>query len=77
VVDDLESDDALQDDTLSLFHCVAHTFNATPCVKIIENRLGKAFLKQQQPIFVGPPQGPGPIPTPTPPPAGPSREAPR
>jgi Serine dehydrogenase proteinase len=71
-VDDLEKDNDLQNDTLSLFHCVAHTFNATPCVKIIENHLGKAFLKQQQPIFLGPQQGPGPMPMPPRPPPGPA-----
>jgi hypothetical protein len=63
VVNDLESDNALQDDTLSVFHATAHTFNATPCVKIIENHLGKAYIKQQQ-IFAMPQQAPGPLPMP-------------
>jgi hypothetical protein len=46
VVDDLEADQGLQDDLLSVFHATSHTFNAAPAAKIIENHLGKAFVKQ-------------------------------
>jgi hypothetical protein len=74
-VDDLESDQGLQDDLLSLFHATTHTFNASPITaKIIENHLGKAFIKSaRQPmpqIVVGGPTPPG-IPQPQPPPQGP------
>jgi hypothetical protein len=42
----LEDDPTLQDLVLSVFHCVTQTFDATPAVKIIENHLGFAFIKQ-------------------------------
>ncbi len=51
-IDDLEADQNLQDAVLSVFHATSHTFNGTPCVKIIENHLGKTFAKQQQQAFV-------------------------
>jgi hypothetical protein len=63
VIDDLESDQSLQDAVLSVFHATTHTFSAAPATKIIENHLGKAFVKQQQQqvIVLGqggrPPQG--------------------
>jgi len=68
-IEDLESDQTLQDAVLSVFHSTTHTFNASPAVKIVENHLGKAFIKQQtvQPIMMAPPT---PIfPQPPPPPA--------
>ncbi len=59
----LEGDQAFQDLALSVFHATTHTFGATPCVKIIENHEGKAFVKLQQaiqvPMMVAP-QGPQP-----------------
>jgi hypothetical protein len=66
-IDDLESDQRLQDSVLSVFHAASHTFSATPVVKIIENHLGKAFVKSQAvqqilmpggPAFPQPPQLP-------------------
>lgn len=66
-IEDLEADQRLQDSVLSAFHAASHTFLATPAVKIIENHLGKAFIKsmsvQQQiavpgPMFPKPPQPP-------------------
>lgn len=48
VVEDLESDPVLQDKLLSLFHATTHTFSATAAVKLIENHLGKAFIKSQR-----------------------------
>jgi len=42
----LEDDERLQDLVLSVFHAASHTFNGTPAVKLIENHLGKAFIKQ-------------------------------
>ena len=42
----LEEDEGLQDLSLSVFHAIAHTFNGTPAVKIVENQNGGAFIKQ-------------------------------
>lgn len=62
-IEDLEADQQLQDAVLSVFHAAAHTFSG-PAVKIIENHVGKAFIKtvQQQiamgPVFPQPPQLP-------------------
>jgi hypothetical protein len=44
----LEKDQSLQDLVLSVFHATTHTFNVTGAVKILENHLGKAFIKQAQ-----------------------------
>jgi hypothetical protein len=71
VVDDLESDQGLQEDTLSVFHATSHTFNATPCVKIIENHLGKAFLKSAHQQVIVQPQQPGDLRIPPQVPPGP------
>jgi hypothetical protein len=66
-VEDLEVDQELQDLVLSVFHAASHTFGGTPAVKIIENHLGKAFIKSQvqqqvtvapQHVFPQPPQMP-------------------
>lgn len=46
IIEDLESDQTFQDLVLSVFHATTHTFSGTPTVKIIENQLGKAFVKQ-------------------------------
>lgn len=46
LIDHLEDDQAAQDGFLSVFHATTHTFSATAAVKIIENQLGKAFIKQ-------------------------------
>lgn len=48
----LESDQALQDAVLSVHHATAHTFTQTASVKIIENHLGKAWVKIVQEILV-------------------------
>lgn len=68
----LEDNQDEQDIFLSIFHATTHTFNGTSAVKIMENHMGKAFVKQQQVIQVpfpipGPPPGP-PIAVPSPPP---------
>lgn len=42
----LEEKQEEQDAFLSVFHATMHTFNGTAAVKIIENHLGKAYLKQ-------------------------------
>jgi ClpP class serine protease len=44
-IEDLEADDNLQDLVLSIFHATTLTFSRTPAVKIIENHIGKAFIK--------------------------------
>ena len=49
----LEKDEVLQDLSLSVFHAATHAFGATPAVKIVENHLGRAFIKYS------PPAGPG------------------
>lgn len=46
VIERLENDQTAQDLFLSVFHATTHTFSVTPAVKIIENQLGKAFIKQ-------------------------------
>lgn len=49
-VTDLESDQALQDHVLSVFHATSVTFEMTPCIKICENHLGKGlFTAVRQP----------------------------
>jgi hypothetical protein len=45
IIDDLEGTQVFQDDVLSIFHATMHTFNGTPAVKIIENHLGRAYIK--------------------------------
>ncbi len=52
VIDDLEADQNLQDRVLSAFHAMSHTLSGTAAVKIIENHLGKAFVKQQQTVVI-------------------------
>ena len=44
-ISNLEREDTLQDLSLSVFHAATHTFSATPVVKIVENHLGRAFIK--------------------------------
>ena len=46
----LEDDQELQDKVLSVFHATLVTFDVTPCIKIIENHLGKGsyVIIQQQ-----------------------------
>lgn len=57
---DLESDAQIQDDVLSIFHAVNHTFTGTGAVKIIENHKGNAFVNQiQRAMLVPGPKPPG------------------
>lgn len=60
IVESLEADPQLQDLVLSVFHSVSHTFQGTPAVKLIENHLGRAFVKLEQRFI--PVQLPGPQP---------------
>lgn len=56
----LEEDQALQDAVLSVHHACSHTFSGTGAVKLIENHLGKSFVKvRQQVITVQPASDPG------------------
>jgi hypothetical protein len=55
VILDLEMDQKHQDLVLSVFHATTHTFSGTTAVKIIENHLGKAFIKMLRPVMVRPP----------------------
>jgi hypothetical protein len=55
-VDFLESNQEIQDAMLSAFHATTHTFTGTPAVKIIENHLGKAFVRMTQQVLVQMPQ---------------------
>ena len=48
----LEADQDAQGLILSVFHATSHTFNLTGAVKIIENHLGKAYLKMLQEVIV-------------------------
>lgn len=59
VIDDLETDQGLQDAVLSVFHAATHTFAAVPAVKIIENHKAKAFVKVQQQQMMVIPARPG------------------
>lgn len=84
----LEEDQDLQDLVLSVFHATMHVFSAIPNVaKIIENDLGRAFIKRTQAVQMmplgfaplqpvplsPPPQAPGPKGAPPAPPAAPSQ----
>ncbi len=58
-VEDLEANQTLQDNVLSVFHVTSHVFSGTACAKIVENHHGKAFIKtgqQQQQIIQIPQQ---------------------
>ncbi len=44
-ITDLEEDQLFQDLSLSVHHATIHTFGMTPAAKIIENHLGKAYMK--------------------------------
>lgn len=61
-IEDLEKDQTLQDLVLSVFHATTHTFSATAAVKVIENQLGRAFVKSQfvhqMQAQLAPPAGP-------------------
>lgn len=70
VVEDLESDQKLQDAVLSVHHATMHTLQGA-AVKIVENQLGRAYVKIAQQIVVQMPMpaAPAPVP-PTPSPGG-------
>ena len=55
----LENDEDLQDLALSVFHATTHTFSGSSATKIVENHLGRAFIKHfvPQPPPGNPPAG--------------------
>lgn len=55
IVTDLEADQALQDATLSVLHAVLHTFIGATAVKIVENQLGRRYVKHSGGQIVVPP----------------------
>lgn len=63
VIDALEDDHDFQERVLSVFHATMHTFSATPAVKIIENHLGRAFVKMQGQILLERPSPQKPTPS--------------
>ncbi len=58
-IQNLEKDQEAQDLFLSVLHAATHTFSGTGAVKIIENHLGKAFVKIQS-VVVSAQPSPGP-----------------
>jgi hypothetical protein len=77
-ITDLEADQELQDIVLSIFHATTLTFDHTGAVKLVENHMGKAFIKSMQtPMMQGPPMmlPPGMLPPGTIPPGFPLRQA--
>ncbi len=78
VVADLEHDQTMQDLVLSAYHATTQAFDATLAVKIIENHMGRAFVKMQRtlniPVQMMPPMMPvpgGAVPMPAPGPVSP------
>jgi len=63
-IEDLEADKILQDLVLSVFHATSHTFSSTAATKIIENHIGRAFVKMVTIRVAGPkpPQQPQIVP---------------
>lgn len=51
-IQDIESDQELQDRVLSVHHIYTHTLNSTAAFKIIENNLGIAYIQQAQQVLV-------------------------
>lgn len=49
VIENLEEDQEFQELVLSIFHATTHTLSITPAVKIIENHLGKSFIRSYEP----------------------------
>lgn len=57
-IQNLEDDDRLQDLVLTVHHSYTHTFGGTGAIKIIENNLGRSWLKLMPMQFIpGPVQG--------------------
>lgn len=65
-VENLESDQKLQEAVLSVHHSLIHTLSSTPAFKIIENHNGVAFIQVAQQVLVQAPMQQLPIPGPSP-----------
>ncbi len=44
-IESLEADPGMQDDLLTVHHCFMHTLSIATCLKITENHLGRALIK--------------------------------
>lgn len=55
----LETDQKLQDLVLTVHHCYMHTLANTLAFKIVENQLGRAMVRIQQPQLVATPRASG------------------
>lgn len=64
VVDPLEADQTFQDLVLTVYHACSHVFSASPAVKIVENHLGRAYVRQQQQMVMQFPAQAVPAPAP-------------
>lgn len=62
-IDFIESNQKAQDLFLSVFHAATHTFDGTGTVKIIENHLGKVYIKRAYPVTVDSTRPAGPAST--------------
>jgi hypothetical protein len=58
-ITDLEEDQALQEAVLSVHHAAMHTVGSLPVAKLIENHMGRAFIRQA-PIVIQPGKHAGP-----------------
>jgi hypothetical protein len=58
---DLEDDQELQDLALSVFHAATITHSSTAVIKIIENHLGRCYLKQDRSLLVQQPGASNPL----------------
>lgn len=47
IIEEMESDQDLQDLILTIHHCYMHTLSNTPAIKLTENHLGRALVRQQ------------------------------
>lgn len=58
-ITNLEDDNTLQDLVLSVHHSISHLMDKTPTTKIVENNLGKAWIRMtgivQPPVLQIPP----------------------
>jgi ClpP class serine protease len=57
IINELESDQQLQDLVLSVHHIYFHTLGSTPAFKIIENQNGIAYIQQAQQLIMQQPNG--------------------
>ncbi len=65
-IERLEDDQQLQDSVLSVYHATSHAFSGTGTVKILENHLGRAFIRAVQVVQAQTPPSSGPQSQPAP-----------